>query len=179
MNATLRGIALGVTLHSAIAVAGSDHRDCETTDKTIVMTAGTTNRITIKVVDEHHRSAVHEAPVMIMPHHGYNVDATADEVIIAVPIASEKVVSKHHQVLHVTHKDGTSCDGRESWDDRSVQSYVLMARGGGNLAALAEGTPVKGLTPEGYVVARLSCHSYGVSSPGGCFAGPDDATEWK
>ena len=179
MKTSTRVVLLGVVLQSAVAAAGSDTRDCETTDKSVVMGAGNgTNRAQFKVVDANRKPATHDAPVMIMPQYSYNTDPAAADLIIAVPISTEKVVTKKHQTLHVTHKDGTSCDGRERWDDRSVQSYVLMGANGASLAGKLPGTSRR-LTPDGYLVAEFRCHTYGVSSPGGCFVEPGDATIWK
>jgi hypothetical protein len=174
-------VAVGaVLLNAAVALAGSDTRDCETADKSVVMSAGNgTNTVQIKVVDAKKQAAVHESPVMIMPRYDYNTDPDAADLIIAVPISNEKVISKNHKQLHVTRPDGTECDGRESWDDRSVQRYVLMGKEGASLQFLLKGTPARKLTSDGYLVTEFQCHTHGISSPGGCHVGPNDTTEWK
>jgi hypothetical protein len=175
----MRLILLALVVCSTTARAGTDTRDCETSDRRIVMSAGNgSNRVQIKYVDKARHAGVHDVPVKIMPAYGYNTEDSED-AITAVPISSEKFVSKNHQTLHVKHKDGTICDGRGSWDDRSVLRYVLMARDGQSLRSALEDKTVKGMTTESYIVAEFRCHTYGVSSPGGCFVGEGDETDWR
>jgi len=177
----MRLTLLALVVCSSPALAGTDTRDCETSDRSIVMSAGTGgNRVRIKYVDKARHAGVHEAPVKIMPEYGYSTSSDdGDDMITAVPITSEKFTSKRHQTLHVKHKDGTSCDGRDARDDSSVLRYVLMARDGQSLRNAFDDKTVKGMTTEGYLVAEFRCHTYGVSSPGGCFVGEGDETDWR
>jgi hypothetical protein len=168
-----------LVVSSRVAVAGSDKRDCETRDRRIVMGAGnSTNRVQIKYLGTDGKMGVFDAPVKILPHYDYNTPTDA-EPIFAVPIKSEKFVSKKHQTMHVKHKDGSTCEGRESWDDRSVQSYVLVGRDGESLARAFVEKTVEGMTSEGYVVAEFQCHTYGETSTGGCSAGTGDDVTWR
>jgi hypothetical protein len=173
-------IVLGL-LAPSVALAGSDSRDCQTADTSVVMGAGnSTNRVQIKVKDAKGKLDTFDAPVMIKPRYGYNSDGAADDLVIAVPVSSEKIVSTNHRQLHVTKKTGKSCDGRESWDDRSTQTYILMAKDGNPLIRiLGDAKPLKGLTSDGYVVVEMSCREYGITSPGGCHVEDGDATEWR
>ncbi len=120
-----------------------------------------------------------DRPVHIMPSFDYGTSSDAD-LIIAVPISPEKKVSSNHQTMHVVHKrDGSTCDGRERWDDRSIQTYVLMTNNGRSLGPLLGGAKPKGLTDDQYIIADMTCHSYGVTSPGGCYAEDGDTVTWK
>jgi hypothetical protein len=175
----MRAILLVLVLHSTAAHAGSDSRDCETADKRIVMGGGNSpTRVQIKYVDKDRQPGVHDVLVKIMPKYDYNL-APDNDTITAVPISSERFVSKKHEIMHVRHKDGTSCDGRERWDDRSVQSYVLMGKDGQSLSYVFDDKTVKGMTADGYIIAEFRCHSYGVTSPGGCFADEGDQVTWR
>ena len=60
-----------------------------------------------------------------------------------------------------------------------MQTYVLTGKDGSRLAPALAGTPIKGLTPDGYLLAEFRCHTFGISSPGGCHVEPDDETEWR
>jgi len=161
------------------AHAGFDARDCETRDKAIVLRNNPDeNRAHIKYMGKDRRPGVLDAPVRIMPDHESNLSDDQDP-IVAIPITAERRVSTSHQTMHVRHKDGTTCDGRERWDDRSIQSYVLTGLKGTSLAGRFIDKTVKGLTPQGYVVAELVCRSYGMTSAGGCHADEGDQVTWR
>ncbi|MGZ3670512.1 MAG: hypothetical protein ACXWR4_11365 [Bdellovibrionota bacterium] len=165
-------------LCSTPAFAGSQSRDCATPDKSIVMGAGnSTNRIQIKFIDAAGKPAVHDVPVNLMPAFDYNTEETPD-AIWAVPVSEDRSVSRKHLVRHVYHKDKTDCLGREQWDDHSVQSYVLTGKDGKSLDS-ALGGKIKGMNGDGYIVAQFSCHTYGVTSPGGCYANEGDKVVWE
>jgi hypothetical protein len=165
----MKTMVLIATLVPSVAFAGSMNRVCETADKSVVMADG--NRIKIKLTDK----STFETAVSMQPEFGNPVAE-----VIAVPITNEKYTSRDHKEMRVRHKaDGSRCEGRQSWDDRSTQSYVLMAKDGDGLTRLFKGTPVKALTKDGYLVAEFQCHSYGVTSPGGCrVEDPDDEVTW-
>ena len=171
-------LALAVMLPFS-AFAGSQSRDCQTADQAIVMGAGnSTNQVQIKFIDSNGKAGTYTAPVRIMPEFDYNTEQN-DQTITAVPVSAEKIVSKNHQVMHVVHKDGTQCDGREQWDDHSTQSYVLTGKDGSTLATELVNGKVKYLTADGYIVAQFQCRNYGVTSPGGCFADDGDKVTWR
>lgn len=165
-----------------IANAGSQSRDCETSDKRIVMGAGnSTNRIQIQYSLDG-QNKVYDVPVKIMPDFDYNTEET-DETVSAIPISKEKIISTDHQVMHVIHQDGTECYGREAWDDRSVQSYILTGKDG---EPLTWGSPernvlqsVEGATDDGYIIAEFQCHSYGITTAGGCYVEEGDEVIWE
>jgi hypothetical protein len=116
-------------------------------------------------------------PVAVMPDYG---NAQTADTLIAIPVGREKVVSKSHQTMHVTHEDGTRCTGRERWDDKSVQRYVVTGRDGANLSLLFGRSRVAGLTDQYYLVADFTCRDYGVTSAGGCrVEGDADTFVWK
>jgi hypothetical protein len=162
-------IGLVLLVVPSVALAGSMNRVCEIADKSVVMADG--NRIQIKLADK----STFETSVSMQLDFG-NPDAE----VIAVPITAERYTARDHKEMHVRHKaDGSRCEGRQSWDDRSTQSYLLMAKDGESLMRLLKGPPVKKLTKDGYLVAEFQCHAYGVTSPGGCrVEDPDDEVVW-
>jgi hypothetical protein len=174
----MRYLALAFLTLPLSAHAGSNSRDCATPDRSIVMGAGnSTNRVQIKFIDSDGKAGTYDVPVKIMPDFDYNTEEN-EQTLTAVPFTAEKIVTRKHQVMHVVHKDGSVCDGRERWDDQSVQSYVLMGKDGLALYSEFNGEKVKDLTPDGYLVASFQCHSYGETTPGGCFADAGDKITW-
>jgi hypothetical protein len=175
-----------IALSPGLAFAGSSSRDCQTSNKSIVMGAGnSSNQIQIKI-SVNGKPTVYEAPVAIMPELDYNTERT-DRTVSAIPISNEKSLSRSHKRMHVVHKDGSSCDGRESWDDQSVQSYVLT---GPNGKALTIGygfdpkvealSHLAGMNKDGYLTARFTCHTYGITTAGGCYADDEgDQITWS
>jgi hypothetical protein len=155
------------------ATAGSDDRECKTADGTIVMTGN--GRITIDYTDSAKKKQRHDGPVSLMPNYGSIATAGT---LIAVPIGRDKIVSKSHQTAHITHKDGSKCTGRERWDDKSVQRYVVMGKDGAALGFLFDGT-VTGKTTDGYIVTDFTCRSWGVTSAGGCRPEEGEEIVWK
>jgi hypothetical protein len=174
----LRILPCLLALLSTTAFAGSMSRDCETADKSIVMGAGnSTGTVQIKFIDENGKPGVLEAPIALLPDYGDNTDDA--KTIFAVPTSVERVVLRDRRHMHVVHEDGSQCDGRESWDDRSVQTYVLMGQHSETLSGLFLGKKVKNLTPSGYLQAEFRCHDYGITTPGGCFVeGDKDKVTW-
>jgi hypothetical protein len=169
-------LVLGVLMPSA-AFAGSDSRECQTTDKRIVMDTSS-RKVTIQLVGPGGKKSTFEHLVSIMPDYDITV-AQSDDDIVAVPITPEKMITADRKQLHVTKKDGKSCDGREFWDDHSVQSYVLMAKGGAQVDRLFSGMTVKGLLSTGYIVAEFQCTHTVVTSAGGCRVEEGDDQEMR
>jgi len=173
-------------LISAPAFAGSASRDCQTADGKVMMGAGnSSNLVKFKYVDSDGKEQLHEAPVKIMPTYDYN--AVENELTVtAIPAAAERVISTKHEDMHVVHQDGSECYGRERWDDRSVQTYVLTGKDAQPLTFGAAMNPnkeayrhIKGLTPDGYIVAQFQCRDYGMTTAGGCFPQPGDKVTWE
>jgi hypothetical protein len=161
-------------LAAATARAGEQHADCANASGTITMGAGNSDAVvTVKLPG---KAAPYTAPVAI--RRTFEDAGTPDEgAVIAVPISDEKVVASKHQHMHVKHADGTTCDGRERWDDRIVQRFVLMAQGAQPLTAVLAGKPPE-LTRDGFLVVDMRCHVWGVTSPDGCIAQDGDAHAW-
>lgn len=157
------------------ASAGSSDRECVATDKSITMKGY--DRVAITYTDRAKKKQTFDAPVSLMPEYP---STSAPDTIFAVPVNLERVVSKSHQTAHITHKDGSTCTGRERWDDRSVQRYVLFGRDGADLRGLFGAAKVSGMTNEGYIVLDFNCRSFGVTTAGGCFVDDEsDELIWK
>lgn len=168
---------LGSLLISSTSFAGSATLTCETVKKDIFFDAGNgNNTIKIQYMDEAtQKPGVYEVPVRALPNYDYN-SAGGDTAISAIPISSRKFTSKTCSRIHVVHKDGTECFGREFWDIKYSQSFIFTGKDGEALyryGALA-GKKVEGITEDGYIVRELECSDAGVTTPGGCFIEPDD-----
>lgn len=175
----MRALAFAaLLLLPGVARAGSDTIDCETADKTIVMTgAGQPNRIKITTV-EAGIERTHDAPAVLHPH--FSGERDTGGVVIGVPLTSARFTSRKHETQHVRHKkDGKTCEGRERWDETWTQRFIFTGKGGDPLQVQLGGKVVGLMTSDGYVIAELTCRRRGYSSAGGCFAAPDDTVTWK
>src|SRR5204863_10137282 len=103
----------------------------------------------------------------------YNTPDDADP-IIAVPVSAARFHQNTRQHLHIVHKNGTSCDGREFVNERFTQTFILMSKDGDSLSAILGDAKPTGLTPDGYIVVKMACTHESVSSPGGCFPDSDN-----
>jgi hypothetical protein len=164
------------------AFAGSATLDCQSKTGDVKFSAGNgSNKVTIKYVDSQTQQVgEYVAPVSAEPQYTYNTQES-DSVITAIPVSAREVLSENYFQMHVVHKDGTECYGREKWDVQYVQTYVLTAKNGENLYtynALSY-KKVVDMTEDGYIVSSLSCHDYGITSAGGCFPQDGDTVTWE
>lgn len=174
-------LSLTLSLSATPAFAGSMSLDCVSRDKSIQVGAGNSDIETqIKYVDKDGKPGELKVPGNIQPDFDFN--DTEEKAIFLVPIGKKTNVKEKHQTMKVTRKDGTFCYGRQAWDDTYTQAYVVTGKGGRALNAyglLPYGAEVPGMNADGYVVAKFACHSYGITTAGGCFVeNDDDIIEW-
>lgn len=117
-------------------------------------------------------------PVTVMPNYGY-AGSNEENSVTVIPVANAKILSSETSHQRVTHKDGSSCDGREFWDTKTLQKFVLTARDGDALSAKLDfyDKKVQGQTQDGYLVLEMQCRDWGVTSSGGCIAEEGDTVE--
>ena len=174
-------LALTALLPSTFAFAGSQSLDCVSRDKTIQVGAGNSSLETqIKYVDKDGKPGVLKVPGNILPDFDYN--DSEEKSISIIPVSKKTNVKEKHQTMRVTRKDGTSCYGRQAWDDTYTQTYLVTAKNGKPLRGFFEypyDQKLPGINEDGYIVKVFSCHSYGVTTAGGCFVQDDsDIVEW-
>lgn len=175
-------LTLALALPASSAFAGSQSLDCVSRDKTVTLAAGNSGLETqLKIIDKDGKPAVIKTDVKLMPDFDYSSNDD-DKTIMAIPTSRVNWIKRKHQTMHVTHKDGTDCYGRQQWDDVYTQNYVLSTKTGSPLRytdAFREAKKIPGLTADGYILHTFTCHSYGITTAGGCFVTDDgDKVEW-
>ncbi|HEY8279878.1 MAG TPA: hypothetical protein VIH99_09655 [Bdellovibrionota bacterium] len=168
------------------AFAGSQTIACHTKDKSISMAAGNSESehdqgegVLFKYVDESNKPATFTVGINLMPTFSGNADRNKP-YLIAIPTNNQQIVSEKSEVMHVFHKDGTDCFGRERWNTVYVQSYVFTGKDGDTATSiLPSSKKMPGLTKDGYIAAEFICRDYGITTAGGCFVGDGDTYRWE
>lgn len=168
---------------SASAYAGSQSLDCTSRDKTISLAAGNSSEPThIKFIDKDGKPATFEGNAKLMPEFDYS-SGEDGKTIMAIPVSKKSNVKEKHQTMRIRKKTGELiCYGRQAWDDTYTQTFLLSTKDGSPLKyteALRDAKKVPYLTDDGYILAALNCHSYGVTTAGGCrVENDDDLVDW-
>ena len=148
-----------------IARAGSQKFDCVSKGKAIKFNVEDEEAELTYVEKKSGQKTVVKRHLAFLPDYD-NPPRAGEKLLKASPKGKRKELRKKEGHLHIVHKDGTSCDGREFWDRKFVQKYVLTG----------DELEIDGKTLEGQsndeTVVEMTCHDEGVTSPGGCF--PDD-----
>lgn len=174
-------LALTLLLSNTSAFAASQSLDCVSRGKSIQVGAGNSAVETqIKYIDADGKPGVLKIAGNILPEFDFN-DGEENSINL-IPVSKKTNVKEKHQTMRVTKKDGSSCYGRQAWDDTYTQTYVVTGKGGRALNAyglLPYEAKVPGMNADGYVVASFNCHSYGITTAGGCFVEDDSGiVEW-
>jgi hypothetical protein len=178
----ISALALTLLLPYTSAFAGSQSLDCVSRDKSATLAAGNSGLETqIKFVDKEGKPAVFHGNAKIMPEFDYS-SSEDDKTIMAIPTSRKNVLRNLQQTMKVTHKDGSVCYGRQRWDITYTQNYILSGKDGDMLRykdPFRDAKRIPGLTRDGYILHTFTCHSYGVTTAGGCFVEDDsDIVEW-
>ena len=179
MKSSQTVVVIGITITSLVAPglarAGSQDVSCVSLKKNVSFT---TESAEVSFTDGRKGTQPMKRPMVLQPEFPASAPAN-DKNVLIVPTSNRKIVSKNNRHIHIVHKDGSDCDGRELWDTAFRQSFIFMAHDGGNLSGEFQtefkrtDVIVEGQTEDGYVVVEMLCRDWGVTSPGGCRAEDD------